>query len=226
MQNLANLEKNLGYKFKDEQLLIKALTHKSCKKPYNNERLEFLGDAVMDLIVAEYLCKKFRKTDEGDLSKLRAALVNEKSFSNLAKSVNLGDFLFISAAEEHNKGRFKASLLSDAFEAVMGAIYLESGLESCTKIALNLLENEYKSISLDALAKDYKTMLQEITQAKFGLTPEYKLISTSGPDHQKEFKMAVFLDEKKYGEAVGKSKKDAEQQAAKITIDEIKKVKP
>lgn len=215
--------KNLNYKFNDEELLELALTHKSAKKGTNNERLEFLGDAVMDLIVAEYLCDKFRSTQEGDLSKLRAALVNETSFAKLAKKLDLGDNIIISAAEENNNGREKNSILSDAFEALMGAIYLEAGLEKVRKIAIDLLESEYKDISLKALAKDYKTTLQEITQAKFGITPEYRLIDSKGPDHKKEFKMGIFLNDKLYGEAVGKSKKDGEQKAAKIAIDLIEK---
>lgn len=214
---------NLNYKFKNKELLKLALTHKSAKKGTNNERLEFLGDAVMDLVVAEYLCDKFRSTPEGDLSKLRAALVNETSFATLAKKINLGDNIIISAAEENNNGREKNSILSDAFEALMGAIYLESGLEKVRKIAIDLLEDEYKDISLKALAKDYKTTLQEITQAKFGITPEYRLVASKGPDHKKEFKMGVYLDGKLYGEAIGKSKKDGEQKAAKIAINLIQK---
>lgn len=214
---------NLNYKFKNKDLLELALTHKSAKKASNNERLEFLGDAVLDLIVAEYLCKKFQHTPEGDLSKLRAALVNETSFATLAKKLNLGKNIIISSAEEHNNGREKNSILSDAFEALMGAIYLESGLDKVKDIAINLLEDEYEDISLEALAKDYKTALQEITQARFGVTPEYRLIASKGPDHKKDFKMGVYLDGKLYGEAVGKSKKDGEQKAAQIAIEKINK---
>lgn len=213
---------NLNYKFKDRSLLELALTHKSAKRGVNNERLEFLGDAVMDLIVAEYLCDKFKDIPEGDLSKLRAALVNEKSFAKLARMLNLGKSIIISNAEENNNGREKSSILSDAFEALMGAIYLESGLEASRKVAIELLESEYQDISLEALAKDYKTALQELTQGKFGITPEYRLLASKGPDHKKDFKMAVYLDGKLYGEAVGKSKKDGEQKAAKIAIDRLK----
>ncbi|PSM53097.1 ribonuclease III [Campylobacter blaseri] len=221
--NLNILEKNLGYKFKDKNLLKLALTHKSSKTPKNNERLEFLGDAVMDLIVAEYLCQKFKDTNEGELSKLRAALVNETSFSNLAKNLNLGNFIFLSNAEEQNNGRHKNSILSDAFEAIMGAIYIEGGLEICKNIAIRLLEKNYDEIDSKSLLKDYKTTLQEITQAKFGATPMYKLISSQGPDHEKKFVMGVFLNDKKYGESLGKSKKDAEQKAAKKAIEKIEK---
>lgn len=222
---MKELEENLGYKFKNKELLERALTHKSSNKPYSNERLEFLGDAVMDLIVAKYLFDKFHQTPEGDLSKLRAALVNETSFANLAKILNLGEFIIISPAEEKNNGRHKSSLLSDAFEALIGAVFLESSLEETSKIALNLLEREYENISLDALAKDYKTTLQEITQGTMGITPEYKLIAAKGPDHKKEFKMGVYLDNKEYGVAIGKSKKDAEQKAAKEAIERLEREK-
>lgn len=220
---MKRLEESLKYEFKDKDLLERALTHKSSNKPFSNERLEFLGDAVMDLIVAKYLFDRFSQIPEGDLSKLRAALVNETSFANLAKMLYLGEFMIISPAEEKNNGRSKNSLLSDAFEALMGAIFLESGLEKVSSIALRLLESEYKNISLDALARDYKTTLQEITQGSIGVTPEYKLISTKGPDHKKEFKMGVYLDGKEYGWAIGKSKKDAEQKAAKKAIEKLEK---
>lgn len=214
--------KKLNYDFKDKNLLKQALTHKSTKSNGNNERLEFLGDAVLDLVVAEYLCAKFKNTPEGDLSKPRAALVNETSFAKLAKALEIDKNIIISQAEEHNHGREKNSILSDAFEAVMGAIYLESGLETVAKIAINLLENEYEEISLDSLAKDYKTALQEITQGSFGITPEYKLLSSKGPDHKKTFEMGVFLNGEIYGKSIGKSKKDAEQKAAKIAIAKVK----
>lgn len=214
MDKLKRLENLVGYKFKNKELLKEALTHKSMKTSCNNERLEFLGDAVLDLIVGEYLFFKFNHTDEGNLSKLRAALVNEKSFANLSSSINLGEFLYLSTAEENNNGRNKPSLLSDALEALMGAIYLESGLEKVKEIFTKLLEKEYKNIDLKSLGKDYKTALQEITQARFGVTPKYELVSSSGPDHKKVFEMAVYLDGKELARSFGSSKKEAEQSAA------------
>lgn len=220
---LEKLQKKLNYNFQDLDLLQRALTHKSSNKPYSNERLEYLGDAVMDLVVAKYLFEKFKNTPEGDLSKLRAALVNETSFAKLAKALNLGDFIIISSAEERNNGRNKNSLLSDAFEALMGAVFLEIGFEKTSKIALNLLEKEYHHISLEEIVKDYKTNLQEITQSILGLIPTYILLDSKGPDHKKEFKIGVFLGDEKYGEAIGKSKKDAEQKAAKIAIEILHK---
>lgn len=223
---LIKLQKILNYSFKDEKLLIEALTHKSVKAYYNNERLEFLGDAVLDLIVGEYLYKKNNgQNNEGNLSKLRAALVNEESFANIAKLINLGEFLYLSVSEENNGGRNKPSLISNALEAVMGAIYLENGLKEVEKIFINLLEQKYKNFDLQSLVKDYKTTLQELTQAYFGQIPEYKLISSTGPDHKKEFEMAVFLNGKELAKSRGNNKKEAEQKAAKIAIEVLNKNK-
>ncbi len=223
MDNLRHLEKSLGYTFDNKQLLIEALTHKSYKQPYNNERLEFLGDAVLDLIVGEYLFTKFPNFDEGKLSKLRASLVNEEGFTRLANHIALGEQIFISNAEENNGGREKPSLLSNAYEAVIGAIYLEAGLERARSITVTLLEAVHPDMSLDTLFKDYKTTLQELTQAHFGITPEYKLIGSRGPDHKKEFEVAVLIENKEYGRSVGKSKKIAQQEAAGMAIKLLKK---
>jgi len=224
MNDYSKLEKCLGYQFKNKNLIIEALTHKSYKKPYNNERLEFLGDAVLNLIVGEYLYHQFPKSNEGDLSKIRASLVNETGFTRLAKYINLGDFIYISVAEEKNNGRKKASILSDAFEAIMGAIYLESGLDNLKPIILQLLENSYDKINLDVLFSDYKTALQEITQSMFGSIPEYKLEKSYGPDHLKEFEVSIWIDEKNYGSAKGKSKKLAQQAVAKIALEALKEI--
>lgn len=218
MQNLEKLQEKLGYKFKNQTHLKIALTHKSAKNGHNNERLEFLGDAVMDLIVGEYLFKKF-SSDEGDLSKLRAALVNESSFSKFAKFLGIGENLNMSLSEERNGGREKPSLLSDAFEAIMGAVYLESGLQNTARIATAILEILYPRISFNELVKDYKTALQELTQAKFGVTPEYILLGSSGPDHKKSFEMAALVGGKRLSSAVGASKKEAEQKCAQIAIE-------
>ncbi len=218
-KSIDTLEDKLGYKFKDKKLIIEALTHKSYKQPYDNERLEFLGDAVLDLIVGEYLYKKFSKSDEGKLSKIRASLVNETGFDKLARALNLGDYILLSNAEDNNGGREKPSLLSNAFEAIIGAVYLEDGLKTAQIIAIELIESNYEEISLDSLFRDFKTTLQELTQARFGMTPEYKVISSSGPDHLKEFEVGVFIQDKEYARAIGKSKKIAQQEAAKEAVN-------
>lgn len=224
-KNTQILEERLGYKFEDQKLLIEALTHKSYKQPYDNERLEFLGDAVLDLVVGEYLFTKFRNSDEGKLSKIRASLVNETGFDKLARVLCLGEHIFLSNAEDNNGGREKSSLLSNAFEAVMGAIYLEAGLKRVTEISIGLIEDNYDEISLDSLLRDYKTSLQELTQARLGVTPEYRVLKSSGPDHLKEFEIGVFIDSKEYSIGTGKSKKIAQQAAAEIALELLKKEK-
>ena len=222
-KKLEKLEETINYNFKNKKLLIEALTHKSYKQPYDNERLEFLGDAVLDLIVGEYLYLKFPKSDEGKLSKIRASLVNETGFCKLANYINLGDYILLSNAEENNGGREKSSLLSNAFEAIMGAVYLEGGLKIVNDIAIDLILKNHEEISLDSLFKDYKTTLQELTQARFGITPEYKVIASRGPDHKKEFEIIVVIQGKEYAKAIGKSKKIAQQESAKTTITLLEK---
>lgn len=217
------LQKRLGYQFKDQNLIIEALTHKSSKQPYNNERLEFLGDAVLDLIVGEYLYHEFKDVAEGELSKLRASLVNEKSFEKLARLLHLGEYIYISLAEENNNGREKPSLLSNAFEAIMGALYLEAGLEKARALAIALLEEAYPKIDMDAIFRDHKTTLQELTQAHFGMTPEYRLVRSFGPDHKKEFEIAVSVRGRDLSVASGKSKKEAQQKAAMLALEILKK---
>ena len=224
MQNgLGKLEQRLGYQFKDKNLIIEALTHKSSKQPYNNERLEFLGDAVLDLIVGEYLYSGFKDVAEGELSKLRASLVNEKSFEKLARLLDLGEYIFISLAEENNHGREKPSLLSNAFEAIIGAIYLEAGLERARGVAIKLLEEAYPKIDMYALFRDHKTTLQELTQAHYGMTPEYHLVRSFGPDHKKEFEIAVSVRGRDLAVASGKSKKEAQQKAALKALEILQK---
>jgi len=221
MKKYHELEKCLDYQFKNKDLIIEALTHKSYKKVFNNERLEYLGDAVLNLIVGEFLFNKFPSSNEGELSKIRASLVNEKGFTKLALAINLGDYIYLSDAEDRNRGRKKASILSDAFEAIMGAIYIESGLTVLKPMILKLLDENYEEINLDELFSDYKTALQEVTQAKFGAIPVYKLESAIGPDHEKEFELSLWINDKHYATAKGKSKKLAQQASAKIVLNQL-----
>lgn len=220
--DLKHFEKTLGYHFKAQNLLKEALTHKSAKKGAHNERLEFLGDAVLDLIIGEFLYKKFPNSREGELSKMRASMVNEKAFAKVACHLNIGDYLFISNSEEQNNGRKKDSILSNAFEALIGAIYLESGLDVARNLVHNLLNAVHPNIDLNSLFYDHKTALQELTQAKFGETPEYILLDSSGPDHNKNFLMSVKIQGKEFARANGKSKKEAQQTCAKIAIKALK----
>ncbi len=220
--SLHMLQKIIKYRFNDRNLLIQSLTHRSFNKHYNNERLEFLGDAVLDLLVGEYVFKKLESSNEGDLTKLRASMVNESSFAKLANALKLGDYLFISDSEVKNNGRAKPSILSDAFEALIGAIYLDSGIESARVLIYKLLEKVFVDIDLENLFKDYKTSLQELTQAICGVIPEYLLIDSSGPDHNKNFVMSVKINGIEYASASGKSKKEAEQNCAKIAYASFK----
>lgn len=224
-KKIETLQKRLGYQFKDQNLIIEALTHKSSKQSYDNERLEFLGDAVLDLIVGEYLYHGFRDVAEGELSKLRASLVNEKSFEKLARLLDLGEHIYISLAEENNHGREKSSILSNAFEAIIGAIYLEAGLEKAKNVAIELIEKTYPKIDMDAIFRDHKTTLQELTQAHYGTTPEYRLVRAFGPDHKKEFEIAVSVKGNDISVACGKSKKEAQQKAAMLALEILKEVK-
>jgi len=222
MDNYNLLEERIDYVFKDKDLIIEALTHKSYKKPYNNERLEFLGDAVLDLIVGEYLFTRFPKSNEGILSKIRASLVNESGFTLIARKLDLGSYIYLSSAEENNNGRDKPSLLSNAFESIIGAIYLDSGLSVAKEIAVKLIEECHPKIDLDSLSKDYKTALQELTQSVHGVTPVYKLIDSFGPDHKKEFVIAIVLNDETIATAKGKSKKEAQQNSAKLALKALK----
>ncbi len=219
------LQARIDYHFKDENLLILALTHKSFDKNKNNERLEFLGDAVLDLIIGDYLFHQLYRRNEGVLTKIRAAMVNENSLANLANALDLGRYLLISKSESRNAGHKKPSILSDAFEALVGAIYIDGGLDSARKLIISLLEYEYKGVELENLFVDYKTALQEITQAICGDLPEYVLVDSSGPDHNKSFTMEVLINGQKFATASGKSKKDAEQTCAKIAYNRLKREK-
>ena len=217
---LNKLQKQINYSFKNKELLKKALTHRSYNKN-NNERLEFLGDAVLDLIIGEYLFKRFENSPEGDLTKLRASIVNESGFARLAKKIDLGEYLFISNIEENSDGRNKVSILADAFEALIGAVYLDSGLENARAISGNIINEVYKNIDLKKFSKEYKTSLQELTQSMFSNIPEYGLISTNGPDHKKEFLMCVKINGQELARAKGKSKKEAEQTCAKMAYKKL-----
>ena len=219
------LQKHINYQFSDENILLIALTHKSFDKHKNNERLEFLGDAVMDLIIGEYVFRRLPHCNEGDLTKIRSAMVNENGFANLANALELGKYIFISNSECRNDGRKKPSILSDAFEALIGAIYIDGGLDCAKKVALSVIESVYKGVELENLFVDYKTALQELTQAICGDLPEYNLIRSSGPDHNKKFTMQVLINAQEFAKATGKSKKEAEQECAKIAYNRIKQRK-
>ncbi|HOG13282.1 MAG TPA: ribonuclease III, partial [Smithellaceae bacterium] len=220
MQKLAELQEKLSYVFRDATLLSTALTHRSYvnENPQSggedNERLEFLGDAVLGLCVSDLLMKKHPDFDEGTLSKIRSALVNEKPLADLALQLGLGDCLLLGRGEEHSGGRAKESLLANALEAVIAAIYLDSSFSKTKTLLRRLMKPMMKDEAIAAQSPDYKTALQELCQKKYKTAPIYTLLAESGPEHEKSFEMEVVIgdDIRKIG--CGRSKKEAQKQAA------------
>lgn len=213
----------INYKFKNEKLLYEALSHSSFanenkKSRKSNERLEFLGDSVLSIVVSEYLFKHFRQFPEGELTKLRASLVCEKALYNFAQEIELGRFLMLGKGEENTGGRERPSILADAFEAVIAAVYLDGGLESAKKHILRFIPDDMTSSS-NVSFNDYKTILQEIIQQNPEEKVDYYLTDESGPDHNKSFTVQVKLNTNIIGEGKGKSKKQAEQAAAKEALE-------
>lgn len=221
--NINEIQKIIGYNYKNIDLLKTALTHSSYaneKKLSNNERLEFLGDSVLSIIVSDYLYGKFQDINEGKLTQIRSNLVCEKSLGEIAKKISLGELIFLGHGEEISGGRQRPSVVSDAFEAVLASIYLDGGMENAQKWLLNLIEDDIEEAVSQKTNKDFKTRLQETVQTKGNFhTVTYKTVEESGEDHSKHFKVAVLIDNKivEYGE--GNSKKAAEQNAAQAALN-------
>lgn len=219
---MTEFEKKIGYKFKNRQLLTRALTHSSYaneRKTEDNERLEFLGDSVLGLITAEYLFKRLKKNQEGTLTKLRASLVCEQSLFDISKKIDLSSFILLGHGEERSNGRERPSVVSDAFEAVLAAIYLDSGLDTAREWLLNLMKDAFDDALSGNRNRDYKTELQEyIQKGKFGRIV-YRVVNETGPDHNKSFEVEALLDGERIGLAVGMSKKEAEQAAARCALE-------
>ncbi len=220
---MQQLERDLDYKFKDINYLKTGLTHSSYaneNKKLNikcNERQEFLGDAVLSIIVSDYIYKNCPNQPEGELTKLRASLVCEKSLAGYARSINLGDFLLLSRGERRSNGQDRPSILADAFESVIAAIYLDGGMEEARRFVLRFVVPDIKNAKATRF-KDYKTALQEIIQRNPEEKLEYVLVGESGPDHNKHFVVEVHLNSNVIGKGGGKSKKEAEQQAAREAL--------
>lgn len=217
------LEKLIDYKFKNNRLLIEAVTHSSFANEKHdgtryNERLEFLGDSVLSIVVSDYIYLNCPHLPEGELTKLRAALVCEKSLYAFAKQINLGSFIRLSKGERKSGGDDRPSILSDAFEALIAAIYLDGGIEPARKFILGFVVPEIKS-SKPRKFKDYKTALQEIIQKNPEEHLRYVLVKESGPDHDKHFVVEVHLNSNVIGKGGGRSKKEAEQQAAREALE-------
>ncbi|MBS6315192.1 MAG: ribonuclease III [Oscillospiraceae bacterium] len=222
-KNLEEFQGKIRYYFNDKELLIEALSHSSYanekrKGRNSNERLEFLGDSVLSIVVSQYLFEHFTHLPEGELTKIRASLVCEKSLYEFAKQIDLGEHILLGKGEENTGGRERVSILADAFEAVIAAVFLDGGLEAAKRHILKFIPKDIddrKPVSFS----DHKTILQEIIQKNPEEKVEYKLVGQSGPDHNKAFKVQVRLNSNVIGTGIGRSKKEAEQMAAKEALE-------
>lgn len=223
---MKNAERNIGYTFKNIKLLETALTHSSyaneCRKE-SNERLEFLGDSVLSVIISDYLFKRLGKVNEGWLSKYRATLVCEQSLNEIAKKISLNSLIFLGKGEELTGGRKRASIVSDAFEAVIAAIYLDGGMEAAREWVINLMKDAIDSVVSGHGYADYKTMLQEVFQTGTTGKVTYRMVSETGQDHNKTFEVEALVDGVPKAKGTGHSKKEAEQNAAHTVLKNIGK---
>ena len=226
---LSDLEERLGYTFDTADLLMTALTHKSFinENPglarENNERFEFLGDSILSLVISNHLFKKHPELNEGQLSKVRANLVNENSLARVAGEIGLGDYLYLGKGEEGTGGREKASLLADAMEAIIAAVYMDRGLRSASQVVLRHFGEWIETVVQQKHPFDYKTTFQEVCQDRFGMLPDYRMRQATGPDHDRVFVMEISVDGKVLGEGSGRTKKEAQQQAACEALKKCKK---
>ncbi len=227
-----NFESKLNYIFNDKELLKTALTHKSAEYEHRvrnvnnyNERLEFLGDAILEHIISDKLYKHKPSLNEGQMTKFRASIVCERALSNVMRNLNISEYMNIGRCEEATNGRNKDALLADMFEAVLGAIYLDSDFETARTVCFGLLKETYEDvISGRGLFSDYKTKLQEVCQVNGSVTIEYRVLEQKGPDHSKTYTIGVYLENELLGTGTGKNKKEAQQAAAKEAL-QVKNVK-
>lgn len=220
LKQLNEFEKMIGYAFKDISILDNALTHSSyiaSKTDFleHNERLEFIGDSILDMIISLHLYKKCSNSPEGSLTRFRAVIVCEQSLYNAAIRLNLGQYLLLSKGEENTGGRNRVSILADAFEALIAAIYLDGGIKRSKAFILQNLENTINDAAESRIFSDYKSFLQEHIQKKNSGKLSYKLLKEEGPDHEKTFEIALYLNNAIIGRGAGHSKKDAQQAAAR-----------
>jgi ribonuclease-3 len=228
---MEGLETALDYRFKNRDFLVEALTHRSFvneareSASRDNQRLEFFGDAVLGLLVSRRLLERFPSTEEGDLSRLRASLVDESALASIAEGLQLGKFILLGRGEEKTGGRRKKSILSDALEALVAAVYLDGGIEAAEHLVDRLFGLLLDTIEIDAIGRDYKTRFQELCHALHGKGPQYVLEEVSGPDHEPLFAVTARLGEELLGKGVGKSKKVAEQAAAREALGRLEETR-
>ena len=224
---LSEVQSKLGYIFHKPELLHQALTHKSFLQgshdpiPQDNERLEFLGDAVLALVVCDYIVSTFPNANEGELSKVKAFLVSRSSLAAVAKRLDLGDSLRLGRGEEATNGRQKSSLLANALEAVIAAVYIDGGSDAAKSFILRVFKSDLDdlgTVTSGGPRGDYKSHLQERVHKQFEVNPEYRLVHESGPDHQKQFEIEVYVKGRVKGRGIGATKKEAEQVAARHAL--------
>jgi len=224
MKDFSKLEDKLNLKFKNQDLLIQAFIHRSYLNEYprfklsHNERLEFLGDAILEQVVTEYLFKSYSKKSEGELTSWRAALVNAKMLTKTAQDLGFNDFLLLSQGESREKGKARQYILGNTFEAFIGALYLDQGIEVCKDFIEKNLIKKLSKIIKEHLFRDAKSQFQEESQEKVGITPVYKVLKERGPDHNKHFIIGVFLGKDLVAKGDGSSKQEAEEEAAKQAL--------
>lgn len=224
MENTSELERHLGYIFDHKDLLTEALTHRSFYYEHpdesiaHNERLEFLGDSVLGFVIVEYLFLSDKHMTESAMAKIKSYLVKESVLSEIADSLSLGKYLRLGKGEEASGGRTKKSLLSDAIESVLGAIYLEGGYQKAREVVLRLFKEKIDNVIYSEVFYDFKTELQERTQLLFSSLPEYRVIRQEGEEHKKVFTIEVYIDGKRFGRGTGRSKKEAQTFAAKEAL--------
>ena len=229
MPPLSDIQQRIAYTFNDVELLERSLTHKSYanenRVPYHNERMEFLGDAVLSLVVSEYLMKACPDSTEGDLSRLRAAVVSEPALAAVSREIGLGDYLLLGKGEEQTGGRNKDSLLADCLEALIASVYLDAGIDAAEAFVIRFFAAVINKTCTSGGSLDYKTELQELCQERLKLLPEYRIVSETGPDHQKQFEMEVWINGQLSGRGIGRSKKEAEQRSAREALEKMQNAK-
>ena len=223
---LNNCQAAIKYEFRNKNHLLEAITHRtyaneSKKKMKYNQRLEFLGDSVLSLIISDYLFKKYNSSKEGLLSKVKSSLVSQKSLADISKELKLGNFLLLGHGEEASGGRYRDNMLEDLFEAIVGAIYLDSGITSASKFVMRAYKERLSNLDIENFDKDYKTIFQELIQKKHKTSPIYKSYEYYDDNNHEMFKAEVYVNDKNFALGVGKSKKEAETNAAKEALDKI-----
>ena len=225
LKELQLFEKQAQIRFKNRELLNLAFCHRSYANENehmdNNEKLEFLGDSVLGLVVAEYLFDTMTDRPEGDLAKIKSFVVSEEVLAAVAHDLRVDNFILIGRGEEYSGGRTKKALLADAMEAIIGAYFLDSGLKKSRKFILEQIVPEIDKVRENRHKKDYKTLLQELVQKRFKTYPKYTLMKKTGPDHSKTFWMQVQVKDRTFGPGKGKNKKEAEQQAARLAYESL-----